>query len=127
MRFGEVLFKALHVAPVRAAPGVDRLIGITHAENIFMIGSKLSYECVLCQIGILKFIHEYMTETLGIFVAHSGQLFKQARGVHKDVIKVHGVAGDKSLLIFDVNALYDFIAIGVGWVIIRTDDFILGM
>ncbi len=83
------------------------------------------HQRVLCQVRVLKFIHEHVPESLCVLLAHGWHIFQQARGVNQQVIKVHGVAGDQSFLIFNINAFDNFIAVGVDRVLFSADQFIL--
>ncbi len=123
---GEILLEALHVAPVCTTPCVYRLIGITDHKDILIKGSKLSDQRVLGEIGILEFIHQHMTEALGVFVAHGRIVFEQARGVHEQIVEIDGVAGDEPLLILHIYALHDLVAIRCRRILVGPDQLILG-
>ncbi len=68
--------------------------------------SQFLHQRVLRQVRILELVHQHVAETLGIFIAHRRVAFQQACGVEQDVVEVHGVAGDESLLVFDVNTRF---------------------
>ena len=124
--FGEILVEALDVAPVGAAPGIDRLVRITHTENITVKRCQMLHQRVLGQVGILEFIHEHVAEALGIFVADRGDVLQQVSGVKQDIVEIHRIAGDQPLLIFCVDTLDDLVAIGLCRIIVCTDQLILG-
>ena len=126
LRIGKVLLKALDVAPIRATPGIDRLIGVPNHKYILIKRSEFSDKRILRQVRILEFIHQHMAESLRIFVTHTGIFFEQAGCVQKDVVEIHGIAGDESLLISLINAFHDFVAIGCGWILIGSNQLILG-
>ena len=83
-------------------------------------------QTVLREVGILEFIHQHVDKSPRVFLAHGREIFQQARGVDEQVVEVHGVAGDESLLIFDVNALDHFVAVIGDWVIVRAEQIVLG-
>ena len=87
---------------------------------------ELTDKRILRQVGILKLIHEYMPEALGILIPDHRIVLQQARRVDQKVVKVHGVAGNQPLLIFPVHTLYDLIPVGGGRVFVRSNELILG-
>ena len=127
LRVGIVLLEALHVAPVCAAPAIDRLVGITDHEDVLVRRSQVFDQRILRDVGILEFVHQHVPETLGIFLANFGVIFQQARGVNQDVVKINSIAGDQSLLVFQIHPFHNFITIGVSRVIIRADQLVLGV
>ena len=89
----EILFEALHVAVIRAAPAVDGLVFIAHHEDVVMIRRKMLEQLVLRQVGILEFIHQHMLEAPGVLLCYAGMLLQQAGSQQQQVIEVHSIVG----------------------------------
>ncbi len=62
----EVLLKALHVAPVRAAPGINGLIWIANTKDILVMRCKMSHQRILREVRILEFIHQYTSKSTAL-------------------------------------------------------------
>ena len=58
-----MLVKVQEEADIRPAPGVNRLVRITHDEKILMIASQHTHQLVLERVDILKLVHHDVLET----------------------------------------------------------------
>ncbi len=76
LRIGKVLLEPSYISIVRTAPSVHRLIGVTHAKYISVMGGEMFYQCILCKVGVLEFVHEHLTKSLGVFVTHGWVVFQ---------------------------------------------------
>ncbi|MBV6467376.1 MAG: hypothetical protein PGMFKBFP_02732 [Anaerolineales bacterium] len=82
-------------------------------------------QCILREVRILEFVHQHVDESPRVFLSHGRIVLQQARGVDEQVVEVHRVAGDEAFLIFDEDALDDFVAVIRDRVIVRADQIIL--
>ena len=62
LRAGKILLEAQDVFHLGAAPGVDRLIVVSHAADIAMRLCKEPQPQVLDQVGVLVFVHQDVAE-----------------------------------------------------------------
>ena len=88
-----VLFKIEDVAQVGGAPGIDRLVGVAHHADVFIFIGYLFDQLILCQIGVLKFIHHDVDVTFLIFLQDFGMLTEKQHGAHKQIVEIQGLAG----------------------------------
>ena len=52
----EMLVEVQQILDVRAAPGVDRLVRITHDEQVFVIAAQHFHQLILKRVDILEFV-----------------------------------------------------------------------
>src|SRR5512139_3673601 len=69
----------------------ETLVGITHHENIVVHRGEVFQQDVLCDVSVLKLIHQHVMKTPRILLAHVGMLLEQLRGVEQQVVKVNRV------------------------------------
>ena len=65
-RAGIVVEELLHVADLRAAPAVNRLIVIADNEHLAAFTGKQADEGVLHVVGVLEFVDQDLAETLPV-------------------------------------------------------------
>ena len=80
LSLGVILLETLNVAPVCAAPAIDRLVRVANHEYVPVTRGQMLDQCVLRQVGILELVYQDMHEALGILLAHLGLIFQQAGG-----------------------------------------------
>ena len=69
---GEVVRELLDVLDLGAPPAVDRLVVITHHHQACTATGEQTQPCVLDGVGILKLIHQDMTEASLIVLQQAG-------------------------------------------------------
>ena len=117
----EVLLEAQDVAIIRAAPAVDALVFVTDHIEVAVFLCQQAQNGVLCQVGVLEFVHQDVFKLVPIRVAHHRMSFENLVGIDQHVIKVHGVVFDQSLLILDVKPPHLLIAEVFYRIVIRLD------
>ena len=90
-RLGIVPFEIQDVAQVRAAPAVNRLIGIADDAEVAVARRELMRDGELRVVGVLILVDQDVLEALLIRVAHRVLPEKHLRDVHQEVIEVEGV------------------------------------
>ena len=123
-----VLLKVRNIADVRAAEGVDGLVGVTHdgqlgrghgvrvgaaASRCLRVGAdQFTHELVLGVVGVLVLVHEDVAELAAVVVRDFGELLQQEDGAANQIVKVEGVGGAQTLRVDGVN-LRDGLLVGV--------------
>ncbi len=87
------MLEALHVAVVRAAPAVNRLVRVADHEDVTVRRGEMFQQSVLGEVGILELVHEHVGETLGVFLAHSGEFGKKMRRPQQQIVEIYGIGG----------------------------------
>ena len=104
-----MLVKVQEEADIRPAPGVNRLIRITHDEKILMIASQHTHQLVLERVDILKLVHHDVLETRLPLPADVFVLFKN---IERELDEVIVVEGEAFFLLIKVSVKNDVFHIG---------------
>ena len=104
----KILFEFKNVADIRAAPSVNRLIGIAGHRQIRPIARQRPRDGVLNQIGILVFINEHVSESVIESCADIFVIFQKKSGAHEQIIKVNRVGAPERLLISGIELFDQF-------------------
>ena len=123
-----VLLEVRNIADIRAAEGVDGLVGVTHDGQLgrghgVRVGAAVSrrlrvgadqftHELVLGVVGVLVLVHEDVAELAAVVVRDFGELLQQEDGTANQVVKVEGVGGAQTLRVDGVD-LRDGLLVGV--------------
>ena len=123
-----VLLEVRNIADIRAAEGVDGLVGVTHdgqlgrghgvrvgaaVSRYLRVGAdQLAHQLVLGVVGVLVLVHEDVAELAAVVVRDFGELLQQEDGAANQVVKVEGVGGAQTLRVDGVN-LRDGFLVGV--------------
>ena len=123
-----VLLEVRNIADIRAAEGVDGLVGVTDHGQLggghgIRVGAAVSrclrvgadqftHQLVLGVVGVLVLVHEDVAELAAVVVRDFGELLQQEDGAANQVVKVEGVGGAQTLRVDGVN-LRDGFLVGV--------------
>ncbi len=99
----EILLKFQDISDVRTSPLVDALVIVAYHAYVIMRLSQHLYESILDLVGILIFVHHYVSEPALIFQQHSFIFLKKLHGIEKQVVKVHGIVFLQCLLVCVIN------------------------
>ena len=86
---GEITTELLDVFNTRAAPTVDGLVIITDGEDMRPLTGQQANPRVLDGIGILKFVHQNVLETLTVVFEQTRIFQPQLMGAQQQLGKVH--------------------------------------
>ena len=114
-----VLLEVRNIADVRAAEGVDGLVGVTHdgqlgrghgvrvgaaVSRCLRVGAdQLAHQLVLGVVGVLVLVHEDVAELTAVVVGDFRELLEQEDGAANQVVKVEGVGGAQTLRVDSVD------------------------
>jgi len=79
----------LHVGP---APGVDRLVGISHHEEVFVVARQDVRQLVLILVNVLELVHHHVLQPFLPLFAHLAALLERVERKIDDVVEVKPVA-----------------------------------
>ena len=88
---GEVPLEVQDVAQVRAAPLVDRLVGIAHDAQVAVLVGQEPDETVLRRVGVLILVHHDEPEALRVAAPDRRGGFEQLLRPQQEVVEVEGV------------------------------------
>ena len=140
-----VLLEVRDIADIRAAEGVNGLVGVTHHGQLggghgVRVGAAVSrclrvgadqftHQLVLGVVGVLVLVHEDVTELAAVVVRDFRELLEQKDGAANQVVKVEGVGGAQTLRVDGVNLrdglLVRVIACHAGCVPFGADQLVL--
>ena len=140
-----VLLEVRNIADIRAAEGVDGLVGVTHHGQLgrghgVRVGAAVSrclrvgadqftHQLVLGVVGVLVLVHEDVAELAAVVVRDFGELLEQKDGAANQVVKVEGVGGAQTLRVDGVDLrdslLVRVIARHAGCVRLGADQLVL--
>ena len=114
-----VLLEVRDIANIRAAEGVDGLVGVTHhgqlggghgvrvraaVSRCLRVGAnQFTHQLVLGVVGVLVLVHEDVAELAAVVVRDFGELLQQEDGAANQVVKVEGVGGAQTLRVDGVD------------------------
>ena len=114
-----VLLEVRNIADIRAAEGVDGLVGVTDHSQLggghgVRVGAAVSrclrvgadqftHQLVLGVVGVLVLVHEDVAELAAVVVRDFGELLEQEDGAANQVVKVEGVGGAQTLRVDGVD------------------------
>ena len=140
-----VLLEVRDIADVRAAEGVNGLVGVTHhgqlggghgvrvgaavSRRLHVGADQFAHQLVLGVVGVLVLVHEDVAELAAVVVRDFGELLQQEDGAANQVVKVEGVGGAQTLRVDGVNLrdglLVRVIARHTGCVHLSADQLVL--
>jgi hypothetical protein len=77
LQLGVVLLQQFQVFDVGAAPGVDRLVIVTHRRKRAAHARQQTQQPVLSAVGVLIFVDQQVAQTILPALAHLGVLIEQ--------------------------------------------------
>ena len=114
-----VLLEVRDIADIRAAEGVDGLVGVTHHGQLggghgVRVGAAVSrclrvgadqftHQLVLGVVGVLVLVHKDVAELAAVVVRDFRELLEQKDGAANQVVKVEGVGGAQTLRVDGVD------------------------
>ena len=140
-----VLLEVRDIADIRAAEGVNGLVGVTHhgqfgrghrvrvgaavSRRLHVGADQFTHQLVLGVVRVLVLVHEDVAELAAVVVGDFGELLQQEDGAANQVVKVEGVGGAQTLRVDGVNLrdglLVRVIASHAGGVRLSADQFVL--
>ena len=108
MRAGEVAAELLNVLDFGAAPSVNRLIVVAHHHQITAATGEHAQPRVLNGVGVLKLIHQNVSETALIMIEDLRVFQPQFVGAQQNFAEVDHAAAIAGDLIGSVNAQHGF-------------------
>ena len=99
----EVARKTQENGDVRATPGIDGLVFITHNTNVLIRAREEPHELILHAIGVLIFIDVEVLQACLPFFASGGRFTQQTRGPQEQIIEVQSLAVVQSFFISAEN------------------------
>ena len=103
----EILFELQDVAQVRAAPAVNRLIGIARDGQVRIVDGQGPHDGVLGQVRVLVFVDQDVAEA-GVQLSPQFVLLPQQRGhVQQQVVEIAGIGSDQPLLVLRIDPGHD--------------------
>ena len=100
---GEVLLQLHQVFRPGTAPGVDRLVVVTHHGEPAAQADQLFYQQVLAGVGVLVFIHQQVVDLVLPFFQNGRVVLEQDRGQQDQVVKIQRVVGFQRALVAQVG------------------------
>ncbi len=104
-----VLFKLEDVAHGGASEAVDGLVVIAHHAEVVMLRDDEADDLKLHHVGILILVDHHVLKPLAVFGAHFGVALEELGGVIEDVVKIHGLVEEQSLLVERVDLVEGFV------------------
>ena len=101
----EALVEVEEVLDVRAAPRIDRLVGIANDEQVAVVRDERLHELVLERVHVLELVDHHVLQALLPLAAHVGVLAEDQQRQEYEVVVVEREA---LLLVVDVAAEEDF-------------------
>ena len=98
-----IALESQNVAHIRAAPAVNRLVGVANHADILIFFGKLPRQNVLRKIRVLIFINQNVFKTLLILFQNVGISFKQLNRFKNQVVEIQRVILLQFFLIMFVN------------------------
>ena len=111
-----ILLEIQNVAHIRAAPTVNRLIGITDDANVFVFGGKLLCQNVLRNVCILILVDGNVLETLLITLQNVGIFVEKIHGRENQIVEVQRIILPQLFLIQPVNLRDAFVPLKCSWI-----------
>ena len=121
-------FKVQDISDVCSPELVNRLIIISHNTEIVMVIRQKPYQFKLCCVGILILIYHDIFETPLIASKDLTIRLKKLHRLHKQIIKIHGIALFESCLILPVchcNFLFPIVSQRAKLVFLGGDQLVL--
>ncbi len=112
---GKRLLELQDVAHLGPTPAVDALVGVTHHAHVAMGAPEEPHELVLGPVGVLKLVDQDVREALLVVLEHVRTCLEEVDGDHQEVVEIHGVGGEETLLVVGVDAT-DAAPVGVALV-----------
>jgi hypothetical protein len=91
-RRAEVALEVEDVADVRAAPGVDRLVGVAADGQVAVEGREVLRQEVLDAVRVLVLVDEDVAEAARVRVADAGVALEELEDADQEVVEVERVA-----------------------------------
>ncbi len=101
----------MHIAVIRAPEAIDGLIFVTDHKHIILRFGEFPHQKILRGVGVLKLIDQQIFRITLVVFHQIGIFAEQHGGIHQQIIKVTGVAGDEDFLITSVDARDDFFGV----------------
>ena len=99
-RIGEIGTEFEQIVGVGSPPAVNRLVVVPHNEYVSVGGCKHFENFILNSVGVLKFVYADVRISPLIFFKRLRKLPEQTVHVEKQIVEVHGVGLEKSLVVF---------------------------
>ena len=126
--FGKILLKLQNVADVRATPGINRLIFITHSADVVMSARQETHQFVLRTVRVLIFVNHDVLVAPVVVVANLWHGFQKAYGLKQKIVEIESVGLAQLLAIFLVNVSHT-LRLGVARLqihLLRIEHVVLG-
>ena len=108
---GEVGLEALQVADVRAAPGVDRLVGVADDAQVAVKLADLPGDGVLGDVGVLELVDHEVHVTLLVAPCDLRHVAEQGVDLNQQVVEVQRRVGVEHLLVPLIAAVDDLVPV----------------
>ena len=92
LRSGVVLLEVQDVVDIRAAPVIDRLVGVAGDAQVSMALRQQRADLVLYRVGVLVFVDENVLELLAVALEQVLVLLQQLHREQQEIIEVEQVA-----------------------------------
>ena len=116
------------VADVGAPPAVDGLVAVANDRDLVMEAGEEKHQLVLGPVGVLVFVHQDVAKAALVVVEHVGAGLQQVDCHQEEVVEVHGVGRQQTLLVIAVHlgdpALHD--GAGPAGVGLEVDQLVFG-
>ena len=87
----KILFEIEDVAEIRAAPFVNRLVGVTDDGNVSVRLGKPPNQQVLRPVGVLVLVDHHILELVRIELAHLLRRFEQLDRLQQEIVEIQRV------------------------------------
>ena len=110
----ELVLKGEDVLDGRAAEAVDALVVVADHAEVAVPAGKQADQAVLALVGVLILVDHDILEAILVVFEHVGILLKEFDSVVDQVVEVHRVGGQESLLVHGValSDIFDAAVIG---------------
>ena len=102
--FGVILEECVDVFGGGAAPGVDRLVGVSHGADVAWFAGQQPGQPVLGGVGVLEFVHQQAAAFFAGLFQDPGEGFEQGHGAGDQPVQVGRVVAAEELLVGAVDA-----------------------
>ena len=110
---GKIFLKFENVPNIRPAPGVDRLVLVSHCTQVVPGAREQAHQFVLRTVRVLIFVDQNVLESPVVIIAHRSGGFQQTQRLEQQVVEVERVRLAQFLPIFLVN-VRNLLGLGIG-------------
>jgi hypothetical protein len=102
-QLGEIFLQQPQVFHIRTAPGVDRLVVVTHGGEHALAAGQQLHQLILAGVGVLVFVQQQVAQLVLPFFQYRCVFLEQFHRQADQVVEVHRLIGEQRVLIDAVD------------------------